>query len=89
MIAAMSRLRIPRPLPSAEQVRAELRKLNRAQVEALGALTGVPFRSLWKIRSGETQNPGIDTVGKFYGRIDQAGRTRPTREVPEAAAAAA
>ena len=89
IIAAMSKLRIPRPLPSADQVRAELRTLNRAQVEALAALSGVPFRSLWKCRSGETRNPGIDTVGKFYALIGQAARkpAKPAVEKPAAIAA--
>ncbi len=73
----MSRLRIPRSIPSAEQVRLALNALNRAQIEALSKLSGVPFRSLWKVRKGDTENPGIDTVGKFYPHISAARRAIP------------
>jgi hypothetical protein len=73
----MSRLRIPRHLPSAEQIRKELLAMNRPQIEALSKLSGVPFRSLWKVRAGDTENPGIDTVGKFYAHIAAARRAIP------------
>ena len=56
-------------IPSAEEVRERLRGLELAKVRDLAAASGVPFTTLWKMRSGETKNPGIDTVRKVYSQI--------------------
>jgi predicted transcriptional regulator len=63
-------------IPSAAEVRADLARLDRPQIIELERLSDVPFRTLWKIRSGETQNPGIDTVRKFVDHIRAAMRVR-------------
>lgn len=34
-------------------------------MQDLAKAANVPFTTLWKIRMGETKNPGIDTVKKF------------------------
>lgn len=57
------------PIPSAEQVRAALAPLTLKQLDALAALSGVPAPTIYKIRIGQTENPGIETVGKFMPHI--------------------
>lgn len=54
-------------LPSAEVIRDRLLGMNHADVKALAGKSRVPFTTLWKIRAGETTNPGIETVRKFIG----------------------
>lgn len=53
-------------IPAAADVRAALAALSYAQMQDLSRRSGVPFTTLWKIRSGETTNPGIETVKKFF-----------------------
>ena len=53
-------------IPSAEQVRERLSGLDLAAVRELSDRSGVPYTTLWKMRSGETKNPGIETVRKVY-----------------------
>lgn len=50
---------------SAAQVREALSTLGKHELEQIAVESGVPFHTLRKIQSGETQNPGIDTVAKF------------------------
>lgn len=52
-------------IPTVAQVQAELLRLGHAQMHELSRLSGVPFTTLWKVRAGETANPGIETVRKF------------------------
>jgi hypothetical protein len=56
-------------IPSAAEVRKRLCGIELAEVRALAVSSGVPFTTLWKLRSGETENPGIETVRKFYALI--------------------
>lgn len=56
-------------IPSSAQVRAALQPLTLKQIEALGGLSGVPPTTIYKIKRGETDNPGIETVGKFMPHI--------------------
>ncbi len=56
-------------IPSVAEVRQQLSGIELADVRALAVVSGVPFTTLWKVRSGETENPGIETVRKFYGFI--------------------
>lgn len=53
-------------LPSAEQVADRLRPLRMSQLRTLAGESGVPYRTLLKIRLGETPNPGLETVRKFF-----------------------
>jgi predicted transcriptional regulator len=71
-------------IPSAEQVRAALAPLTLKQVDALAALSGVPAPTIYKIRIGQTENPGIDTVGKFMRHIETV-RSAPAETGQEAA----
>lgn len=65
------------PIPAVADVQAALRALGHAQMQRLAELSGVPFTTLWKVRSGDTANPGIETVRKFMphvaaARVEQA-----------------
>ena len=52
-------------VPSAEEVRAALAPLSLRQLERLSELSGVPATTIYKVKRGETENPGIETVRKF------------------------
>jgi len=52
-------------IPSVESIRGSLQALSHAQVTALAEASAVPFTTLWKVRQGDTANPGIETVRKF------------------------
>lgn len=44
-------------------------RLSHAQTKALAEASGVPFTTLWKVRTGETRNPGVETVRLFWPRL--------------------
>jgi hypothetical protein len=54
-------------IPSVSDVRDSLAGLTTVQVRAIAEVAGVPFGTIWKIKTGETTNPGIETVRRFYG----------------------
>ncbi len=56
-------------LPSTKQVRAMLRPLTLLQVQEVGRSSGVPWTTIYKIKRGETTNPGMDTVRKFLPHL--------------------
>ena len=56
-------------LPSAEQVRAQLAPLTLKQLDRLAELSGVPATTIYKIKRGETENPGIETLRRFLPHI--------------------
>lgn len=51
--------------PSSEQVRAALAPLTLSQLERLAELSGVPASTIYKIKRGETKNPGVETLRQF------------------------
>lgn len=53
-------------IPSAADVQSRLKQLKVVELEALAVKTGVPEGTLWKIRTGTTANPGLETVRKFF-----------------------
>ncbi len=59
-------------IPSAETVREALAGLTLKQLEKLSELSGVPMTTIYKIRLGNTENPGIETVRQFAPHIAQA-----------------
>lgn len=59
-------------LASADDVRAALEPLTLKQIERLAVLSGVPATTIYKIKRGETGNPGIETVRKFMPLIGDA-----------------
>ena len=56
-------------IPSAAFVRERLRDYAPPQLLELAEKSGVSFHTLLKIKRGDTQNPGIDTVRKFFGHV--------------------
>jgi hypothetical protein len=63
-------------IPSAAEVRLRLEKLPHAELKGLACASAVPFTTLWKIRSGETRNPGIETVRQFLPLLTPADTTK-------------
>jgi predicted transcriptional regulator len=56
-------------MPTPETVRKQMEPLGYAEMRKLAAESGVPFTTLLKIKSGETENPGIRTVSMFWGHL--------------------
>jgi hypothetical protein len=56
-------------IPTSDEVRAALAPLTPAQMQRLSELSGVPFHTLRKVRTGETGSPGIETVRSFAPHI--------------------
>ena len=69
-------------IPPAAEVRIALKDYAHAKMQALSAQCGVPFTTLWKIKTGDTPNPGIETVRKFWPflAVAQANRTQAATE---------
>lgn len=69
-------------IPSAEQVRTQLAGLTMKQIAQLAALSGVPAPTIYKIKLGTTENPGIETLRKFMPHMPAvaAAATEPTKE---------
>lgn len=78
-------------IPTVEDVRKALEPLSLRQLGRLAELSGVPVHTIYKIRRGETVNPGIDTVGQFAPHIAEASRfderIRAARKVSDRAGA--
>lgn len=56
-------------IPSAREVRERLRALRPAELVRLSDRSGVPHATLMKIRTGQTKNPGIETVLQFMPHL--------------------
>ena len=61
-------------IPSALHVRAWLLPLTTPQLQRLSDLSGVPFGTLWKIRSGDTEDPRIETVRRIAAHRNEAAQ---------------
>lgn len=61
-------------IPTAAEVKGRLAALGYSEMQALAKSSGVPFTTLWKIRSGETPNPRIETVRLCYEALSTASR---------------
>ena len=59
-------------IPSIEQVRTALAPLTLKQIDKLASLSGVPATTIYKIKRGETENPGIETVRRMTPHISEA-----------------
>jgi predicted transcriptional regulator len=64
--------RMTNDIPSALHVRAWLLPLAKPQLQRLSDLSGVPFGTLWKIRSGDTEDPRIETVRRIAAHLGDA-----------------
>jgi hypothetical protein len=53
-------------IPTPVEVRDALRKYTHAEIVDLSGRSGSPVPTLWRIRSGQTKNPGIGTVLQFW-----------------------
>jgi len=60
---------MPNDLPTAAQVRERLQGLSWAQVQQLCRKTGAPFTTVWKLRSGETADPRLETVRLIWPEL--------------------
>lgn len=52
-------------LISASHLHEALNGLTYAETKRLASDAGVPFTTLWKLRTGETQNPRLETVTRL------------------------
>lgn len=52
---------------------------------ALSSRSGVPFTTAWKVRSGETRNPGIETCRQLVEHLPAPGSAAQPEEVRDAA----
>jgi predicted transcriptional regulator len=59
-------------IPSAEEVRVALEGLTLKQLDRLAELSGVPCTTIYKIKRGETKNPGIETLRQFMPHVAAA-----------------
>ena len=67
-------------IPTSMQVRDALSPLTLNQLDRLSVLSGVPATTIYKIKLGTTENPGIETVGKFFHLIEAARTPAPPIE---------
>lgn len=67
-------------IPAISVVRDALAALTMKQLERLALLSGVPMTTIYKIRLGDTENPGIETVRKFVPHINAAAQAEPTKD---------
>ena len=74
-------------IPSPGDVRARLQTLGRSQLIALSERTGAPFTTLWKIRSGETADPRIETVRAIWPELSEIPTEGPAQGEPAPAQA--
>jgi len=74
-------------LPSADQVASRLRPLRTGQLRDLAVRSGVPYRTLLKIRIGETPNPGLETVRKFFHLLPPSASDTASAQAAEQGAA--
>ena len=58
--------------PSLDEVKARLGRLTLKELEEIAVISGVPFTTIYKIRRGETENPGIETVRRFLAHLPAA-----------------
>lgn len=61
-------------IPLTLDFKSQLEPLGHAGLQELARISGVPFTTLWKIKTGETANPGIETVKLFAPHIEVVGR---------------
>lgn len=66
-----------RTILSAAEVRARLSTLTLKQLERLAELSGVPATTIYKIKRGDTSNPGMETVRAFLPHIAAAKGEKP------------
>lgn len=74
-------------IPSSAEVRSRLQGLTHAELQGLATASQVPFTTLWKIRSGETSDPRLETVRQLWVVLPPAKpATLPAQTTSEAGA---
>ena len=63
-------------IPPVSEIKQRLESLSHADIQALSKFSEVPFTTLWKIRAGETVNPGIETVRKFSAHFKSVRKAK-------------
>lgn len=63
-------------IPPISEIKSRLEGLSHADILSLSKASSVPFTTLWKIRAGDTANPGIETVRKFAGHMKRTSKPR-------------
>lgn len=69
--------------PSAADVRMALDGLTLKQLDELAGLSGVPAPTIYKIKRGETENPGIETCRKVIEALPRLDARAPPTPQPE------
>lgn len=75
----------PSVIPTAQHIQAALLALSHAQVQELARTADVPFTTLWKLRTGETENPRLETVRRIWPELVTAEHPAPEPEPAKAA----
>ncbi len=57
-------------IPSAADLVAALAQLDTAGAQALRNASGVPYTTIWAIKTGHTPNPRLDTVRRLWAQLD-------------------
>lgn len=60
-------------IPQIARIRSALAAMTQKEVKELAEASNVPFGTVMKIRHGITENPGIETVRKFYPLLPGSG----------------
>lgn len=72
-------------IPSAADLREVLLTMGHAQVQEIALQSGVPFGTVWKLRSGETDNPRLQTVRALLPHLRAAAPSAQSHATQEAA----
>ena len=59
-------------IPSATEIRAALNDLGGMSLNRLATLSGCSLSTLHRIQSGDTENPGVETVRAFWPFVQAA-----------------
>lgn len=59
-------------IPSVSEIRAALNDLGGMSLNRLSRLSGCSLSTLHRIQSGESENPGVETVRSFWGYVQAA-----------------
>ena len=61
-------------IPSTEDLRRRLAGFDTRRLRVLAEMSGVPFTSLYNVKQGYSNNPGIEMVRRFFPHIRAAAR---------------
>jgi len=61
-------------VPTPSDFRARLEPFSMTELHVITELSGVPMLTLYKIKRGETADPGLSTAAKVYPVLSKAHR---------------